>query len=183
MYHLLLYFVYCSMKKCFKCNTIKPIKDFHKNKCKKDGLSTQCKSCKKKTNRRWLENNRQKRRDYRAKKRIEDPMFKVKENLRSRCWIAFNNISIKKSKKTSELLGTDYETFKMHMESQFKDNMSWDNYGEWHIDHIIPLASANTEEELIKLFHYTNTQPLWAEENLRKGSSINFSYTNNNNHK
>ena len=99
-------------------------------------------------------------------------MFKVKDNLRSRCWIAFNDMSIKKSKKTSEILGTDYETFKMHMESQFKDNMSWDNYGEWHIDHIIPLASANTEEELIKLFHYTNTQPLWAEENLSKGSKI-----------
>jgi hypothetical protein len=50
--------------------------------------------------------------------------------------------------------------------------MSWDNYGEWHIDHIIPLASADTEEEVLKLYHYTNLQPLWAIDNIRKGSKI-----------
>jgi len=50
--------------------------------------------------------------------------------------------------------------------------MSWDNYGEWHIDHIIPLCSATTVEELEKLCHYTNLQPLWAEENLFKGGKM-----------
>jgi hypothetical protein len=52
--------------------------------------------------------------------------------------------------------------------------MSWDNYGfyGWHIDHVIPLSSAKTEEEVYKLCHYTNLQPLWAEDNLKKGSKI-----------
>jgi hypothetical protein len=50
--------------------------------------------------------------------------------------------------------------------------MTLENHGEWHLDHIIPLASATTEEEIIKLNHYTNFQPLWAEENLSKGDRI-----------
>lgn len=50
--------------------------------------------------------------------------------------------------------------------------MTLENHGEWHFDHIIPLASAKTEEELIKLNHYTNFQPLWAEDNLKKGFKI-----------
>ena len=59
-----------------------------------------------------------------------------------------------------------------HIESQFEPWMTWDNHGEWHIDHIIPLASATTKEEIKKLCHYTNLQPLLAEENLSKGDKI-----------
>jgi hypothetical protein len=50
--------------------------------------------------------------------------------------------------------------------------MSWDNHGEWHIDHIIPLSSAKNENDVYTLCHYTNLQPLWAEENLRKSNKI-----------
>lgn len=50
--------------------------------------------------------------------------------------------------------------------------MNWDNYGKWHIDHIIPLASAKTEEEMCNLFHYKNLQPLWASDNFRKSDKI-----------
>jgi hypothetical protein len=57
-------------------------------------------------------------------------------------------------------------------EEKFTEGMSWDNKNEWHIDHIIPLSSAQTEEELYKLCHYTNLQPLWAEDNLRKSNKI-----------
>ena len=50
--------------------------------------------------------------------------------------------------------------------------MSWENQGKWHIDHIIPLSSAANEEELYKLCHFTNLQPMWATDNIRKGSKI-----------
>jgi len=64
------------------------------------------------------------------------------------------------------------EQLKEHLEKQFDENMTWDNYGEWHIDHIIPLSSANTEEEMYKLCHYTNLQPLWAIDNIIKANTI-----------
>jgi hypothetical protein len=54
----------------------------------------------------------------------------------------------------------------------FTEKMNWDNYGKWHVDHIIPLSSANTEEEIYKLCHYTNLQPLWAEDNIKKSNKI-----------
>jgi len=71
--------------------------------------------------------------------------------------------------KTGHLLiGCSKEELKWHLEKQFKPGMTWDNYGKWHVDHIIPLYTAKTEQEVYKLYHYTNLQPLWAEENLRK---------------
>ena len=59
-----------------------------------------------------------------------------------------------------------------HLEKQFEPWMTWENHGEWHIDHIIPLSSANTKEEMIPLFNYKNLQPLLAEDNIRKGDKI-----------
>lgn len=69
-----------------------------------------------------------------------------------------------------ELLGCPLDVAKNHIEKQFKDGMTWDNHGEWHIDHIKPCASydLNIPEEQKKCFHYTNLQPLWANENLSK---------------
>ena len=55
------------------------------------------------------------------------------------------------------------------MENQFIDGISWENYGEWHIDHIIPLSTSKSIEEINRLCHYTNLQPLWAFDNLSKG--------------
>ena len=99
-------------------------------------------------------------------------MFKIKDNLRSRASHMFYNMKINKFTNTENLLGGSYEEAKKHIEEQFIEGMSWDNYGEWHIDHIIPLALAQTKEQAIMLFHYKNTQPLWAEDNERKGSKI-----------
>lgn len=79
-----------------------------------------------------------------------------------------------KSNKTDhsiEYLGCTIGEFKQHIESQFKDGMTWDNYGEWHIDHITPIKyDTPTLEEVILRLHWTNTQPLWAAENIAKGN-------------
>lgn len=77
---------------------------------------------------------------------------------------------VKKNLTTEEILGCSIPDFVSHIESQFKVGMSFDNRKDWHLDHIIPISYAKTEEEIIKLNHYTNYQPLWASENLAKGN-------------
>jgi hypothetical protein len=124
----------------------------------------------------WYQQNKKKvnERNYQAqkKRRGSDPLFKLRCNLGNRTYKAFRNKKWNKNTKTQEMLGVDYQTAFKHIESRFKKGMSWYNFGEWHIDHIIPLASAKTEKELIELCHYTNLQPLWAEENIKKGDKI-----------
>ena len=80
-----------------------------------------------------------------------------------------------KEMSSMEYLGCNIKTFKAHIESQFKDGMTWENYGKWHIDHKVPLKyRQNGEipslEKVAKRLHYTNTQPMWASENIAKGN-------------
>lgn len=130
----------------------------------------------KKRNKKYRENNKERirfiRRQYKKMKWETDPLFKLKETYRSRIYAAFKVKYWNKGNTTKDILGIDYIELFKYIENKFTDNMSWDNQGEWHIDHIIPLSSANTKEELIKLCHYTNLQPLWAEDNLKKGGCI-----------
>jgi hypothetical protein len=76
--------------------------------------------------------------------------------------------------RTIELIGIDIVGLKNYLETKFTDGMTWENYGlyGWHIDHIIPLSSAKNEDEFTKLCHYTNLQPLWAEDNLKKSNKV-----------
>jgi hypothetical protein len=71
-------------------------------------------------------------------------------------------------------LGCSLDKLKQHLENMFDEDMTWENYGRrgWHVDHIKPLAAFNltNESELAQACHYTNLQPLWAEENLQKNS-------------
>tara|TARA_R110002020_G_scaffold1459_6_gene6591 strand:+ start:951 stop:1400 length:450 start_codon:yes stop_codon:yes gene_type:complete len=99
--------------------------------------------------------------------RKNDPLFKLAHNTSSRIWQA---LKTNKSKATIEYIGCDITYLKEHLQEQFTQDMTWDNYGEWHVDHIIPIATANTLEELESLLHYTNLQPLWGTDNLSKGS-------------
>lgn len=111
---------------------------------------------------------------YSDKRRKESHLVRVSENIRRRVNHIFNNKKINKKNKTFEILGCSIDELLTHLEKQFKNGMTWDNHGMcgWHIDHIIPLSSAKTEEEIYKLCHYTNLQPLWAEENLKKGNKV-----------
>ena len=126
----------------------------------------------------WVKNNKETvseyRRQYSKDRYQSDYLFKFRRGLSTRTYNAFKRKSWKKNGGTEKLLGCDWETAFNHIESQFDPWMNWDNHGEWHIDHIIPLASATTDEEMKKLCHYTNLQPLLAEENLSKGDKIRY---------
>jgi hypothetical protein len=113
-------------------------------------------------------------RNWKKSARLNDPKYKLICNLRTRTKHFLLRKNFNKNCSTKELVGCTPEFLKEHMEKQFKDGMTWENYGfyGWHIDHIIPLSSAKTDEELYKLCHYSNLQPLWANENLSKGSKI-----------
>lgn len=111
--------------------------------------------------------------NIRSKKRYKtDTLYKLKVTARVRLYEILTRYKYPKRGSIFYYLGCDIHTLKQHLEVQFKNGMNWDNYGDWHVDHIIPLASAKTEEELIKLFHYTNLQPLWGKENLSKGNKL-----------
>jgi len=101
-------------------------------------------------------------------KNRQKPLSKLSMNYRSRTAVAFRLGGYKKGTKTEKMLGIDFNSLKQYLENQFTKGMSWDNYGKWHIDHIIPLSSANTEEELKLLCHYKNLQPLWSFDNISK---------------
>ena len=99
-----------------------------------------------------------------------DPQFKLKTLYRSK----LNKILGSNRESTFELIGCSSLELKIHLEQQFVVGMEWDNHGVhgWHIDHIIPLSSANNDLELKKLCHYTNLQPLWWWDNLEKRDKI-----------
>jgi hypothetical protein len=115
---------------------------------------------------------RQKENAYAKRKYKTDPQFRMACCLRARF---HKKVTVKnRSLGTFDLVGTSPVNCAKHLESLFDEGMSWDNYGSWHIDHVIPLCSFNLDfvEEQKKAFHYTNLQPLWAEDNMRKGARI-----------
>jgi ABC-type proline/glycine betaine transport system substrate-binding protein len=79
------------------------------------------------------------------------------------------------------LIGCTPQQLKIYLESKFLQNMSWENYGYrgWHVDHIIPLSSAKNYNDIYKLFHYTNLQPMWGIDNMIKGNKIKESESSN----
>ena len=80
--------------------------------------------------------------------------------------------SYKKPNKSEILLGCNWLHFKEYFEKLFKPGMSWSNHGDWHIDHIVPLSTGKNVNDIIKLCHHSNLQPLWATENLKKSDRI-----------
>ena len=120
--------------------------------------------------REWMRNWQNKNAKSIYKRRMSKPHERIAASLRSRIYAALK--SKNKSAKTEILLGATIPEVKKYLELQFQEGMDWDNYGfySWHIDHIKPLAmfDLTDPQEQKQAFHYTNLQPLWAEENLRK---------------
>lgn len=111
------------------------------------------------------------------KKRYKtDEMYKFITNIRRVVWGAFRRMGYTKISRSMDILGAEWIVVKEHFETLFQDGMTWDNYGVngWHVDHIIPISSADNEDDVIKLNHYKNLQPLWAKDNLRKGNKIGY---------
>jgi hypothetical protein len=189
-------------KVCSKCDIEKKFEDFYKKPGCLFGLNSYCKKChleikqnyrknnpekykketkkyyeqtkeiQKQKKKKWIEKNREKYNSYWTNRKKKEPEFKLLMTMRSRLSSYLKTHNITKKNKTFEIVGCSPTQLKEHLEKQFKNGMNWENRNLWHIDHIIPLASANTEEELYKLCHFTNLQPLWAEENIKKSDKL-----------
>lgn len=124
----------------------------------------------------------EKQKNLKAKWKKEKPLYNLMTCLRGRLSGFFRRskfsktLNLKKTRSTLQLLGADKETVFSYIENKFQSGMTWDNYGRdgWHVDHIVPLSSAKTEQDLFNLTHYTNLQPLWAIDNHRKHAKLNW---------
>lgn len=114
---------------------------------------------------------RYKKNEARKKRESSKITLKLAQLLRNRTKVAIKIKNLRKSKHFHEYIGCTSIELKQHLEKQFQPGMTWENhsFSGWHIDHIIPLCSAKNEQELYKLCHFTNLQPLWAQANLQKG--------------
>jgi len=121
-------------------------------------------------------------RRYSKERRKSDPIYKLTMNMRNRLNGFLKSTNIKKTNKTFQEVGCTPEFLKKHLEKQFhphpktNEKMTWKNHTVkgWHVDHVIPLDSAKSREDLERLgvAHYTNLQPMWAKENIRKSNKI-----------
>lgn len=152
-------------KICTRCHTYKSLEDYSKN-------YTFCKECKKKSyykNKHWKKNSN----DNKMKRYHNDKLYKEKILLRRKLNDSWKyNHWTDKSIIKKLLCVKSKEEFVMHIKTQFKEGMTLENYGKgenkWNFDHIKPLSLAENIEQLHKLFHYKNTQPLWSKENNKK---------------
>jgi hypothetical protein len=164
------------MKKCCKCKIEKENVEFSKDKSRKDGLYHKCKSCSKIQNKKYYNLNKStiinNKKEYITNRIKTDNVFKFSCNVRSLICGSFKRgvNQYKKNAKTEIILGCTIEEFRLYIENKFTEGMNWNNRSEWHLDHIKPIALAKSEEEIIKLNHYTNFQPLWVYDNILKSS-------------
>ena len=137
-----------------------------------------CKSCIKSERKNYYRENKKeiirKQVTYQNKRYSGDLNFKIRCSLRGRISKALKN---GKAGSAVKDLGCTVAELRSYLEKQFQGGMSWNNYGDWHIDHILPLASFDLSDrrQFLKACHFTNLQPLWKKDNLKKGANINFS--------
>ena len=170
------------MKTCSKCKTQQSLDNFCKDSKSKDGYQTQCKTCKSL----WAKNNKhiiQKNRIIWSKnnpQRVRSNSLnsyhknKVRSNVSRMIRRALTNYS--KEKSTFDALGYTLDDLRSHLEKRFTEGMNWENYGQWHIDHIIPQSalpySSMSDVNFKKCWSLENLQPLWAIDNKKKSNKI-----------
>jgi hypothetical protein len=110
--------------------------------------------------------------NYTRNKRKTDELFYLRYSISNNIRESFKKKSIKKQTNTEEILGCSIDFFRTYIKNQFSKGMNFNNHGEWHLDHIIPISTAKNKEDILRLCHYTNYQPLWAKDNLSKNNRI-----------
>jgi len=188
------------LKICHKCGEYKPLDSFGIDRNKKDGLCVWCKECTKE----YRLKNSEKIRRYRQENKIKNTEYqrnyykehqkRIREQIKVRRktkWINDPNYrlnisisfliyrSLKQNKNGhhwEKLIGYTLQELKQHLEKQFSLGMTWENYGKWHIDHLIPISLFNItgigSKGFKKAWALENLQPLWAEENIKKSNKI-----------
>ena len=159
-----------SGKKCCTCKKWIPLKKYNLSTKHWDKLRNDCRSCLvkyRKKNRRKIQDNMNK---YEKNRKKTDPNFKLSKILRSRLGTILDAIKANKYMNTMKLTNCNIEFLKKHIENKFTDEMTWDNHGKWHIDHIVPCCEFELTDpkEQIICFNWRNLQPMWAIENLEK---------------
>jgi hypothetical protein len=189
-------------KTCSKCKIEKDFCEFRKATKEKSGYQSECKLCaklrydlnrekilhkkkiytlknkekKSEYDKKYRLKNKDKKneyiRNYRKNRRLNDSTFRVIESVRSRIKNFLKSKNIQIYNNTFKIVGCSPKQLKEFLETKFVGGMTWDNYGKWHIDHIIPLSSAVNNDDVYNLCHYTNLQPLWSEDNIKKSNKI-----------
>jgi len=146
------------MFKCYECKEFKPKEDFYLDNTRSNGVTSRCKEChkiyRKKHNQQWR----------------KDPLIKIIGNQKRRVRKICQTNGFEKKVTFDKIFGIDSQGLKVYLESMFKEGMTWDNYllNEWEVDHIVPLFNVETFDDLVRLCHYTNIQPLWKHEHDEK---------------
>lgn len=159
-------------KYCPECDEHKSVLLFSFRWDTKDALQSRCKECLDQAKKDWVEDNREEFNKKNREKINSNPILKLKQSQGRRLAEIVKNLKNGKSGPTSKYFGCTDQEFKEYFEPLFQDGMSWDNHGEWHFDHIKPCAAFNLEleSERYECFGYKNLQPLWAKDNIAKGS-------------
>ena len=182
------------LKTCSSCKIDRELDQFNKDKSATDGLKYSCRECTKKRYSIYYESNKEREierqtnyqnnnkssvrasRNIRVKKKYDtDILYRLKINTRNRIKHFLKSSNFDKIKNgTFNIVGCTPFELKDHIQKQFLEGMNWENYGfrGWHIDHIIPLAACENNDDVHKLCHYTNLQPMWADDNYKKGDRI-----------
>jgi predicted DNA-binding transcriptional regulator AlpA len=164
-----------AIKKYFsKPETKERLKKNHKNWSEKnrDHLNEYHKEWREKN----IDKHRENKRNYEKNRKDSDPLYKLVANFRTAIWTVLKESNVDKYGHYFDVLQYTPEELIIHLEKQFKDDMTWDNYGVWHVDHKLPITSFDIQEmgdeEFMKCWCLDNLQPMWGEENIRKSNKL-----------
>ena len=123
-----------------------------------------------------IDNIRKTKRDYERNRKARDPLYKLISNFRTAIYQVLKESNVEKNKHYFDILQYTPEQLITHLELKFKDTMTWDNYGEWHVDHKLPITHFNIQEmgdsEFMKCWSLDNLQPMWGDENIKKSNKL-----------